>query len=191
MAERRPPADPIEIAYYDPVARAVHWAIAILAILVVALGWAIPGAPRGGDSRELVLFLHRSVGLLILILMVFRILWRVTHAPPPFPAGFPRLEAAAAHADHALLYVLFLVMPLSGLLNAAAAGHPVSFFGLFAIPPLIPENPPLAKVAIAVHLAGQFVVYALVAIHVAAALTHRFVRRNHILDRMLPLRRPG
>lgn len=191
MAERRPPEDPVVIECYDPVARAVHWTVAVLAILVVALGWTIPGAPRGDDSRELLLLLHRSVGMLILLLMVFRIVWRLMHPPPPLPSDFPKLERAAAHANHALLYVLFLVMPLSGLLNAAAAGHPVSFFGLFVIPPPIPENPPLAKVAIAVHLAGQFIVYVLVAIHVAAALTHRFVRRNRILDRMLPLRRPG
>ncbi|HEX2150868.1 MAG TPA: cytochrome b [Stellaceae bacterium] len=190
MTERQPPADPIEIESYGPVARAVHWAVAALAVAVVALGWAIPGAPRGGDSRELLLFLHRSVGLLILAVMVFRVIWRLTHPPPPFPAGFPRLEAAAAHADHSLLYIVFLVMPLTGFLNAAAAGHPVSFFGLFAIPPLLPEDPRLAQIAVAIHLAGQFVLYALVAIHVAAALTHRFVRRNRILDRMLPLRRP-
>jgi cytochrome b561 len=189
MTERHPPVDPIEVKPYDPAARAAHWIVAALAIAVIGLGWALVGAPRGSDSRELLLLLHRSVGLLILILMVFRIIWRLTHPPPPFPAGFPRLEAAAAYANHALLYVFFLVMPLSGLLNAAAAGHSVSFFGLFAIPPLIPENPLLAKVAIAIHLAGQFVIYALVAVHVAAALTHHFVRRNHILDRMLPLRR--
>jgi cytochrome b561 len=191
MTERQPPAaDPIEIESYGPVARAVHWAVAALAVVVVGLGWAIPGAPRDGDSRELLLFLHRSVGLLILAVMVFRVIWRLTHPPPPFPAGFPRLEAAVAHADHALLYIVFLVMPLTGFLNAAAAGHPVSFFGLFAIPPLLPEDPRLAQIAVAIHLAGQFVVYALVAVHVAAALTHRFVRRNRILDRMLPLRRP-
>ena len=141
MAEWRPSADPIEIECYGPVARAVHWAVAALAFVVVGLGWAILGSPRGGDLRELLLFLHRSVGLLILALMVFRTVWRLTHPPPPFPSGFPRIEAAAAYADHALLYVLFLVMPLTGFLNAAAAGHPVSFFGLFAIPPFLPENP--------------------------------------------------
>ena len=190
-ATRRQAADPIEIECYGPVARAVHWTVAALAFVVVGLGWAMTGAPRGGDSRELLLFLHRSVGLLILALMAFRIVWRLTHPPPPFPSGFPRLEAAAAHADHALLYILFVVMPLTGLLNAAAAGHEVSFFGLFAIPPLLPQDPRLSQIAVSMHLAGQFVVYALVAIHVAAALTHRFVRRDRILDRMLPLRRPG
>jgi cytochrome b561 len=190
IVEWRPSADPIEIETYGPIAQAVHWAVAALAFVVVGLGWAMLGSPRGADSRELLLFLHRSVGLLILALMVFRVVWRLTHPPPPLPAGFPRIEAVAAHADHILLYVVFLVMPLTGFLNAAAAGHSVSFFGLFAIPPFLPQDPFLTQVAVAVHLAGQFVVYALVAIHVAAALTHRFVRRNRILHRMLPLRRP-
>src|SRR3954451_6870826 len=189
IGESRHSADPIEIEAYGLVARAVHWTVALLAVVVVALGWAMTGAPRSADSRELLLSLHRSVGLLILALMVFRVLWRLTHPPPPLPTGFPRIEAVAAHADHALLYVVFLVMPLTGLLNAAAAGHPVRVFGLFAIPPLLRENSILAQVVIATHLVGQFAVYALVAVHVAAALMHRFVRRNRILDRMLPLRR--
>jgi cytochrome b561 len=184
-------AEPGEIARYDPVARAVHWLVAGLAVIVVALGWTIPEAPRGTDSRELLLLLHRSVGLSILALMLFRVGWRLTHPAPPLPAAFPRSEALAAHAAHALLYVLFLVMPLSGYLNAAAAGHSVSFFGLFAIPPLVPEDPRLAQVAVAVHLVAQFLIYGLVAIHVAAALMHRFVRRNRILDRMLPRRGLG
>ncbi len=178
-------------ACYDPVARALHWLVAGLAVVVVSLAWAIPGAPRETESRDLLLLLHRSVGLSILALMVCRVLWRLGHPPPPLPAGLPRIEALAAHADHALLYVLFLVMPLSGYLNAAAAGHSVSLFGVVAIAPLVPENDRLSQAAIAVHLAGQFLVYGLVAIHVAAALTHRLVRRNTILERMLPLRRPG
>jgi cytochrome b561 len=182
-------ADPIEIECYGPVARALHWLIAALAVIVVSLGWAIPGAPRETPSREILLVLHRSVGLLILAAMLFRALWRLRHPPPLLPADFPRLEALAAHADHALLYLLFLVMPLSGYLNTAAAGHHVSFFGLVAIPPLVPENLALSLLANAVHLAGQFLVYAAVGVHVAAALMHRFVRRNTILERMLPRRR--
>ena len=179
-----------ELARYDPVARALHWLVAGLAVVVVALGLAIPGAPRETDSRALLMLLHRSVGLSILALMVLRALWRLGHQPPPLPGHLPRIEALAAHADHALLYLLFLIMPLSGYLNAAAAGHWVSFFGIVAIPPLAPENDRLSHIADAVHLAGQFLIYALVAVHVAAALMHAVVRRNGILERMLPLR-PG
>src|SRR3954451_1852538 len=153
MVERLPSADPIEIETYGPIAQAVHWAVAALAFVVVGLGWAILCSPGGGDSRELLLFLHRSVGLLILALMVFRVLWRLTHPPPPLPAGFPRLEAAAAYADHALLYVVFLFMPLPALLRAAAAAHPISFSALFMLPPFLPEDPRLAQVSVAVHLA--------------------------------------
>jgi cytochrome b561 len=189
MARDPRPTDPREIACYDPVARTLHWLVAGLAVVVVSLGLAVAGAPRETQSRELLLLLHRSVGLLILALMVFRACWRLTHPPPPLPAGFPRIEALAAHADHYLLYLLFLVMPLSGYVNAAAAGHSVSFFGLALIPPLLPENQMLSQAANALHLAGQFAIYALVGVHVAAALLHALVRRNGILDRMLPVRR--
>jgi cytochrome b561 len=182
-------ADPIEIDCYGPVARGLHWVIAGLAVIVVVLGWAMPEAPRETYSRNMLLALHRSLGLTILLLMLFRIFWRLCHPAPPLPADFPRIEALAAYADHALLYLLFLVMPLSGYLNAAFAGHTIKFFGLVTIPPLVPQNDRLSQAAIAVHLAGQFLVYGLVGVHVAAALTHRFVRRNTILDRMLPVRR--
>ena len=176
---------------YDPVTRILHWLVALLAVIVVWLGWAIGEALRSTEWRDLILLLHRSVGLAMLALMTLRVVWRVGHPPPPLPQGFPRLEALAAHTNHALLYVLFLVMPLSGVLNAAAAGHPISFFGIGAIPPLVPEDDRLSEAAIAVHLAGQFLVYALVGVHVAAALTHRVVRHNGVFERMLPLRRPG
>lgn len=180
---RRPPG-------YDPVARGLHWLIAGLAVIVVALGLAIPGAPRETDSRDLLLVLHRSVGLLILVGMLLRALWRLGHAPPPLPPTLARIEGLAAHANHLLLYLAFLALPLSGYVSAAAAGHAVSFFGIIAIPPLVHENERLSQAANAVHLAGQFVVYALVAAHVAAALLHGVARRDGVLERMLPRRRP-
>jgi cytochrome b561 len=102
----------------------------------------------------------------------------------------PRLEAALTRADHIMLCLIFLAMPLSGYLNAAAAGHEVSWFGLFAIPPLVMRDDRLSQIAIAVHLAGQFLVYLFVFLHVAAALIHRVVRRDAVLQWMLPARRP-
>jgi cytochrome b561 len=176
---------------YDPVARALHWAVAGLAVTVVALGWAIPGAPRGTGSRELLLTLHRSFGLLIIAVILFRAWWRLSHTPPPLPSSLARIEVWAAHSTHLLLYLFFVLLPLSGYINAAAAGHAVSFFGMFMIPPLIAESPRLSQIANGVHLAGQFLVYALVGVHIAAALMHGLIRRDGVFERMLPRRRVG
>jgi cytochrome b561 len=183
-----PSTDRVDIACYDAVARTLHWLVAALAVIVVALALAFLVTPRGSALRDLLLTLHRSFGLTILVLMLLRIVGRLGHPPPPLPPGFPAIEAWAAHADHALLYLLFLVMPISGYVNAAAAGHAVSFFGLVSLPPLLQESPWVSQIAAAVHLAAQFLVYALVAMHVAAALMHRLRRRHPILERMLPPR---
>ena len=181
----------IPTAAYDPVARGLHWLIAGLAVVVVSLGWAIPGAPRETGSREMLLLLHRSFGLLVVAAILIRALWRLSHPPPPLPPSLAHIEALAAHANHLLLYVFFVLQPLSGYINAAAAGHSVSFFGLLTIPPLIPESPRLSQVANAVHLAGQFAIYALVGVHVAAALMHAAIRRDGVFDRMVPRRGLG
>jgi cytochrome b561 len=79
-------------------------------------------------------------------------------------------------------------MPVAGYINAAAAGHDVSFFGLFSIPPLLPVNQRVSQWAIAAHLLGQYLVYLLVALHIVGALYHGAIRRNDVLDRMLPRR---
>lgn len=178
-------------ARYDNVAQGLHWLVAGLVVTVATLGLMIPEAARGSDSRALILLLHRSIGLVILIAFVMRALWRVSHPPPPLPDTLRPVEAFLAHATHFLLYAVLLAMPFLGYVNAAAAGHGVSLFGLVTIPPLLAENERLAQIAIALHLLGQFAVYALVAMHVAAALMHGIVRRDGIFSRMLPARWTG
>jgi cytochrome b561 len=73
--------------------------------------------------------------------------------------------------------------------NAAAAGHAVSFFGVLSIPPIMAENDRLSQIAIAIHLTGQYLVYLLIALHVAGALLHGVAKRDGVLERMLPVRR--
>jgi cytochrome b561 len=187
---RRPPAEGAAAERYGVVAIALHWLIAILVIAVVALGLMIPEAPRGTDDRATILMLHRSIGLAILAATALRVLWRAFRRAPPMPPGVKRAEAVLAHATHGALYLLLLAMPVLGYLNAAAAGHSVSLFGFFAIPPLIAENERLAQISVALHLVGQYLVYGLVGLHVAAALGHGALRRDGVFSRMLPARRP-
>jgi cytochrome b561 len=101
------------------------------------------------------------------------------------------LETALARFTHFILYLFLIMMPLAGYLNAAAAGHTVKFFGVVSIPPLLPENDRLSQVAIAIHLVGQYPLYLFIALHVAGALFHGAIRRDGLVERMLPLRRAG
>ncbi len=173
---------------YGRVARAAHWLAAALAVIVVSFGWASSAAGRNTPARDSLLLLHRSLGLAMLALMLLRILWRWQRPAPPLPPALGRPEAALARLTHLALYLVFIAMPITGYANAAAQGHTVSFFGMIAVPPLTPVNERLSQAAIAVHLVGQYLVYLLVALHVAGALYHGVVRRDGVLERMLPRR---
>jgi cytochrome b561 len=173
---------------YDPVARGLHWVNAILAVVAILLAYDISGTARHSADRALLLTLHGSVGIVILALMLVWAGWRLGHASPPHRPTLTRLQVWLAHTTQAAIFLLFVAMPLSGYAMLAAAGNAVSFFGLFAIPPLLPHSDRLAQIAFALHLGGQFLIYGLVALHIAAALMHGFIRRDGILERMLPSR---
>ena len=188
-----PPSEPGAAAgggSYGRTARAIHWLVAALAVMVVALGWATQAAARNTPARTNLLLLHGSIGLTVLALMIVRILWRWRHPAPVLPSSLSRLEAALAHLTHLGLYLLFIGMPLAGYVNAAAQGQAVGLFGMVSVPPLLPVDERLAQAAIAAHLVGQYLVYLLVAAHVAAAFFHGIVRRDGVLERMLPRQRP-
>ena len=93
----------------------------------------------------------------------------------------PRLEIALARLTHFVRYLFLILMPLAGYLNVAAGGHAVNFFGVVSIPPLLAENDRLSQVEIAIHLVAQYPLY----------LFHGAVRRDGIVERMLPIRRAG
>ena len=179
------PATPIARAShpFPGAMRAIHWATALLMVAVVVLAWIIPRGPGNGG---ILLLLHESVGLSILALAALRVIVRNASRLPPEDGGLQWIETATSRAVHILLYVILFVMPLSGYLSSAARGHSVSVFGLFDIPPLVPVSKALRTVAWAVHENGQVAVYAVVGLHVAAALFHLLVRRDGVMARMWP-----
>jgi cytochrome b561 len=178
------------IVRYSPAMQALHWLVAALMFAVLPLAWAMTGLPRTAPDREMLFTLHKSIGVTILTVMIIRIALRATRPIPAEPATMPRWMALCAVASHWLLYAALFVMPISGYVLSSASGNPVSYFGLFTLPSIIPPNHALEALGRSVHYTVQWAVYALIAGHILATVWHVAVRRDALLERELPAQRP-
>ncbi|MBL8630177.1 MAG: cytochrome b [Rhodospirillaceae bacterium] len=168
---------------FGTVAIVLHWAIAALIVIAVASGLITAGAKEIDLSRA-TLVVHQSFGLIIFTLAVVRITWRLTHPAPPLPPTTTLQQRWAATVTHGSLYLLTFFMPLAGYTGLAARGRVISLFGVFELPQGEFRDFDLARTAQEVHVSLQYVLYALVAAHVIAALYHQFVIRDGLLWRM-------
>jgi cytochrome b561 len=170
---------------YGAPARFFHWAIAILVIVTIPIAWTMLRVGEG-PLQNLLFVVHESIGLSIFTLAILRVIWRFIEPPPALPASVPPGRALIAHINHWLLYLVIFLMPVTGYLSVVAGGYPLNFFALFNVPRLVEKHESLAKFTESVHLALQYAVYALVLLHVAAALHHHLVQRDGVLRRMWP-----
>lgn len=175
-------------AAYDSVQRGFHWGMAAIILAAVALGlWASTLEP-GTPLRRGLLEWHKSLGITAFWLALARILWRAGRRAPAYIPPLGRLTHAAAGGAHLALYALMLFMPLSGYLFSGAGGYSLPGFGLFQWPRLVPLDKALAARGEALHVAGAYVIYAVLALHVGAVAWHQWVLRDGVLARMWPRR---
>jgi cytochrome b561 len=174
-----------DLPRYTAAAIALHWLVAVAVVAAVALALTLQRLDLGA-TKDALLALHKSVGLTILALTVVRLGWRVARPPPPMPASIPAWQRAAAKAVHAALYLVTLAMPISGYVSVAARGRATVLFGLWDVPRWVPLDRALARTAENVHATSQYLLYALVALHVGAGLYHHFVARDRVLARIWP-----
>lgn len=168
---------------YHRVAIALHWVVGLLLIGQFAFGFWMENVPRNTPARGFWINQHKSVGLVIGVLILVRIVWRVRHTPPP-PLPMAAWQRLAASANHIGLYVCMVLMPLSGYLASNVSKHGVKLFNLVALPPWLPES----KVAYAIlnqtHKVTAVVLATLVVVHVLAVLKHQLIDRDGLLARM-------
>ena len=178
---------------YTWIAITLHWLLALLIVVNVGLAWTWPNV--ADDSVRPLINNHKSIGITILALVTMRLLWRITHRPPPLNDRHKLWERRLAHSVHYLLYFVMFAMPLSGwIMDSAykdAATHPNSWFGLFQWPRLgfIMNLDPATKKSVHdffgnAHEVSAFILYALVALHLAGALKHQFIDKDRELARM-------
>lgn len=182
-----------EMQRYTTVAIALHWAIAALIIFNLAFGFFMEGFKP--PLKGIVVPLHISSGITVLALTVVRIVWRLTHKPPPFSSDLTAWERTAAHAVHGFLYFMMVAMPLTGW--SIISAHPPRpgagpvIWGLFRVPPIsaVANIDPSIQVKahdnfVELHSIGGWIMLALLGLHVAAALKHQFYDRHAEFARM-------
>jgi cytochrome b561 len=173
---------------YDGVMRTVHWLTVLLVAAAFGAVWIADPQLVGRANAGLIVQLHRSLGLTVGALTVFRLLWRWRARIPPLPADLPPVQKLAARTTEGLIYLLLLAQPLAGLLYSNAYGARVRLFLLLPLPPAIARDPDLAETLGAVHVFLGYALLALIGAHAAAALFHHFIRRDDVLNAMLPPR---
>ncbi len=170
---------------YDGVAKTLHWLIVTLLVMQFPLAWTMPDIPPG-QMPETLTRLHLSMGLVILAVMLVRLGWRLTHPPPPLPAGLKQWQVLGSQLVHGALYALLIATPVAGWTWASAKGWPIIVFGAVRLPPLVATGSPWRPVAAVAHQYLAWAILVLVGLHVAAAAYHQFLRRDDVVLRMLP-----
>lgn len=173
---------------YGTVSKLFHWSIVLLILvqyyLVYWKKWVLP--EKSAIANFYIGGLHKSIGVVFLLLAIFAVTWHVNNPKPAYPPQMPKWEKQSALLVQGVLYLTFFAMPLSGLIMSTAAGYPPSFFGLFQFPQFIPKNLLVSHFFFNVHEITGYIIIALVIMHVAAALKHHFIDHDSILKRMLP-----
>lgn len=168
---------------YGSVAKTLHWLIALLIILAWIIGSYAVDLPNTDASKPPLFTIHKSIGMLVLMLAIVRLSWRLYGGAPRFVA-MNRLLVPAAYTVHYLLYLFMFLQPLTGWAMSSAAGYTPTFFGLFTFPPLVQKNAHLAMEFEVWHNTFAVVLLALFIMHVGAALVHHFVFKDNTLRRM-------
>ncbi len=182
-------AEPLSTRY-SAVAIALHWLLALAIIGNFSVGLYMADLPFSVTRIKLINW-HKWAGISILALSALRLLWRLSHAPPPFSgqvmAAMPPWQHAVQRGTHVAMYLLFFAVPLFGWLYSSAVGLQIVWFGVLPLPDLWPLDKDLGNMVFKpLHKASALALAALVLLHVAAGLKHHFVDRDGLLLRMWP-----
>lgn len=169
---------------FTPLQRVLHWVMAacILAMLFVGVGMVSTIKP---EYLTLV-SIHKPLGIVILVLAVLRLIVRWRYGAPPLPSDMPEPMKLAAKLSHVLFYLLMIAMPLIGWAMLSAADYPVVVAGMH-LPAILPPNPGLHSVLWNAYELLAFCFFALILLHLAAALFHALVRRDGAFKAMAPV----
>jgi cytochrome b561 len=172
------------VTRFTPLQRLLHWLMAacILAMLFIGVGMVSTMAPKYLP----LIAIHKGLGIAILILALIRLIVRWRFGAPALPLDLPAPMKLAAHLSHYALYALMIAMPLIGWALLSTANYPVLVLGHLRLPSIAPVSEDLHTLLWGAHVYLAFAFFALVLMHLAAALFHALVRRDGVFESMAP-----
>jgi cytochrome b561 len=170
---------------FGSIAKIFHWLIALCIVGMLMVGW-IMGEVESSSTKMMLYGLHKSTGVIILLLALLRLAWRLLNPIPQLPSSLHPWHYCVAKLSPLALYTLLFLMPLSGFILSQAAGYPVTVYNLFTLPVVFSKNIDLSKTGALIHKYGAFILVGALALHIIAALYHHFILKTNVLQRMLP-----
>ena len=171
---------------YSPLNQAMHWITALCMFAILPLAWVMINAKEGSYVQHASYNWHKTLGLVVLLVTLFRIAWRFFDRPPPYPAKVAAWDRNLAHLAYWLFFAMMIWMPVTGFIDSAYDGYPIKLFNLVPTPEIFPKNQARADLFAWLHDLGQWPIYALIVLHLTAVIFHLVWRRDGVLDRMLP-----
>lgn len=163
----------------------LHWGIFILILSQYALAYAMDDLPASDEKWALFTW-HKQIGLTILLLVFFRLWWRLYNPIPRDSDKAPSWDRLLSKANIWILYILLFAFPITGLLLSVLGGHSVSYFGLFTIPAFMKGPNIYGQFFLTAHIWISYTLYFFVITHALGGLYHHFILKDNILRRMLP-----
>lgn len=170
---------------YTSLAITLHWLTAALIFCAFPLGVYMSDLHLSPLKLQLFSY-HKWLGVTVFLLLLIRLIWRAKNTPPSMSSSIAVWQQRAAHGLHHLLYGLMFAIPVSGWLMSSAKGVPTVYLGLIQIPDLLSKDKALAHTLENLHATLNYLMLALLILHIAAALKHHFIERDNTLARMLP-----
>jgi len=171
---------------YSPLNQALHWITALCILAILPLAWVMTNAKEGTRFDEALFNWHKTFGLIVLAITLFRIAWRFVDRPPAYSPAIAAWDRALAQAVYILFFFILLWMPVTGALASLYGGHAVKLFNLVPTPQLLPKDQDLEEIFAGLHGLGQWAVYGLIGLHLTAVAFHLIWRKDGVLGRMLP-----
>lgn len=171
---------------FGTITKCLHWLIFLLLSTQLSLTWLLATAIPGSPTQSQYVFLHKSVGVTIFIVAVLFIFWKIVSPSPQPVDSDPHWKHIIAKMVHYAMLLLIMIMPLIGYFLSCSDGYIVDYFGWFILPCLVGKNEAMGSLLYTTHVILGFTLFALISLHILAALQHHFILKDKVLKRMLP-----